>query len=57
VASRGTEVALFGLFWPRYNGKIHAGSVTGTPFQTVSEEEVSEVRMMYRPRSDGIFPP
>jgi len=36
VASRSIEVALFGLFWPRYNGKIHARSVTQTPFQTVS---------------------
>ena len=36
MASRSIEVALFGLFWPRYNGKIHARSVTQIPFQTVS---------------------
>src|SRR5215217_6595637 len=36
LASQGIEATLFGLFWPRYNGQIHARSVTQTPFQTVS---------------------
>jgi hypothetical protein len=36
VASEGIEAALLGLFWPRYNGQIHAQRVGQTPFQTVS---------------------
>ena len=36
-------MALFDLFWPRYNGQIRAQSVAQTPFQTVSEDEFSEV--------------
>jgi hypothetical protein len=36
LASRGTRTARFGLFWPRYTGRIHVRSVAQTPFQTVS---------------------
>jgi hypothetical protein len=35
-AAQSTDTVLFGLFWPRYTGQIHARSVAQTPFETVS---------------------
>jgi hypothetical protein len=47
VALRSTETVLFDPTWSPYTSKIHAQSVASTPFRTVSEGELSEVRSVY----------